>query len=154
MLILMTAASFVHCRLGSSRPNSSPSSAVKQLNSTTAASASTAPASGACSAASIQTPAASAGTAVSSRCRSSLARSACQAVTGRLRISHRERPSSDTEGAVSRLTAEPPQMAQHTRQAAVPGSVPWTNARRAGAFHRAAAPSTGSSSVPSEALSR
>ena len=34
--ILMTAASFVHCRLGSSRPNSSPSSAVKQLNSTTA----------------------------------------------------------------------------------------------------------------------
>ena len=120
----------------------------------TAARASSAPAGPLPTAHSRQTAAARAGGSVRAMCRSSLARSACQGLTGRDRISQRVPPSSETEGGVSRFMDASEQTDTHASagpRAAGPGSRA-SAPRSSPAFHTAATAAAASSKLPSSPL--
>ena len=101
----MGMISRVHVRLGIRRPRNSPSSAENAVNSrdTAVSIASSAAVIGTASAA--QTRHTATGTAVSSSCIVSLARSTCHGVTGSDCICHRHLPSKETEGAAMSFMA-------------------------------------------------
>ena len=96
------------------------------------------------------------GMPVSKSWRDSFARSACQGFTGRDCISHRDFPSSDTEGtAISFMEAIMHPMA-HSSTGTLPGRSPNTSfmtVRNASPFHSSRTPQTGSIRMPRPQLS-
>ena len=96
------------------------------------------------------------GMPVSKSWRDSFARSTCQGFTGRDCISHRDFPSSDTEGtAISFIEAIMHPMA-HSSIGTLPGfspNTPPSSSMSAPPFQRSATPQTGSIRMPRPQLS-
>ena len=151
-LILITAASLVQCRLGSTSPSARPISALSSTNSSASSRVRQKYTGGICTAACMHTRHNAAGTPVSSRCSSSLAHRACQDGMGRLCRSQTVRPSSETEGVVRKLAADTAHTAQHT-STGTPSGTACANRAKKSAFHRDTPPSTSRPSVPMALLS-
>ena len=99
----MTAISLVQWNCGIATPSINPAAAVKTTSNATSRPASRAEVHGARRSTSPQARQSSAGGRVTSRCRSSFARSTCHGVTGRLCSCHSCSPSSETDGTVRRF---------------------------------------------------
>ena len=117
----MGVVSLTQCRFGIFSPKNRFSSADSTVNSaaTTRARAVCAAPAGLTTA--THMPHSAAGTAVSSRCILSLARSTCHAVTGRDWASHRLFPSRDTEGAAISFMPTRVHNAAHSSTDRAPG---------------------------------
>ena len=96
------------------------------------------------------------GMPVSKSCTESFARSTCQGFTGRDCMSHRDFPSSETEGTTGSVDSAKKHSIAHSSTGTLPGRSPNTSfmtVRNAPPFHSSATPQTGSIRMPKPQLS-